>query len=351
MLQGLAIIIFLFVSFVISLRFFGKPPKRLTPPKDSDHFANSKFFYPWDSGRPKMGSKELMKWKLESKNIPWPESFPEDFVIKQKPPLDKINYIQFINHATTLIDLNSVRFITDPHFSLKAGPLGIAGPKRRHAPPFLIEDIKKLDFVLLSHNHYDHLDLPSLKKIQKLYRPTFIVPHSNAGYLIGIGIPKKNIVELDWWENFSDRKIKITLTPAQHWSKRRLYDQNFALWGSFVIESLENKKRIYYAGDSGYAGHFKTIHEKWDSFDMSLIPVGAYEPRWFMKYHHMNPEEAVLTHLDIHSQKSVGIHHSCFKLTDEGWDHPKTSLKEALSKYHIPNENFIYPRPGELTFF
>ncbi len=324
--------------------------KRFQDPPVSDHFKEGRFFVPWlDQNIVRVSIKNLLKWRMGKSNIPWPKEVSPDFVIKQTPQEDQKNFIQFVNHSTVLMDVGGIRLITDPLFSDRAGPKNMLGPRRAHALPFLPQDLGRLDFVLLSHNHYDHFDAKALQKLSSLFPHLhFIVPHSNGPYLKEIGIRKDQITELDWWESVKVKGINVSLAPAQHWSRRNFRDRNFALWGSFVVECSKTQRKIYFAGDSGYGPHFKEIQKKWDSFDFSLIPVGAYEPRWFMKYSHMNPEEAVRAHLDLNSKKSIGIHHSCFKLTDEAWDDPKKDLFKALEKYGLEKSHFLYPKPGEI---
>jgi len=339
------------ILIVISLIswYLGSPPSRFSEPKSSDHYSLGAFSNPWYKGPvPSASFSSLMKWRQESKREPWPEA-PADFVIKQKPPLDKKNFVQFINHATVLFDLEGNRFITDPIFSERASPISYIGPKRHHPTPMKIDELGRLDFVLVSHNHYDHMDLESLKQLNDIYQPTFVVPHSNGPYLVEAGIPKEKIIELDLWESTKTKNLTITLAPAQHWSKRRFFDRDFALWGSFVVEN--GSKKVFFAGDTGFGEHLQMIHQRWPNFDISLIPVGSYEPRWFMSPQHVNPEEAARAHLILESKKSIGIHHSCFQLTDEDWGDPLIALIEAKVKYHIDKDAFLYPRAGEIFEF
>ncbi len=325
----------------------GQAPKRLSEPKASDHFANGRFFNPWQNTKiPANSFRSLLKWQISKEGKkPWNRTPPQNFVLKQKPHLEKKSFVQFINHATVLIDINGTRILTDPLFGANAGPSTFLGPKRFHELPYQIEELGKIDIVLVSHNHYDHLHLESLQKLNKLFKPTFVVAHSNGPYMIEAGILRERIIELDWWEQTQLAGHSVSLVPAQHWSKRRFYDRNFALWGSFVIEC--EGKRIFFGADSGFGPHFRDIRQRWNGFDLALLPVGAYEPRWFMKYQHMNPAEAVQTHQILAARKSIGIHHSCFQLTDEAWDDPALALSDALKQHNLSNETFAYPRAGE----
>jgi L-ascorbate metabolism protein UlaG (beta-lactamase superfamily) len=344
LLAGLLVAVFLIWKL-------GRAPKPLRVPKVSDHYSNGMFFNPWkiETEQPKT-FLSILKWRIFEHREAWPDKLPEDFVVFQKPNADRKNFVQFINHASVLIDADGTRFLCDPNFAKRASPVSLLGPARHHPTPFALEDIARLNFVLVSHNHYDHMSLETLKKLDVLYSPKFIVPESNAAYLVEAGINPEHIIELDWWESTVIGNSTITLAPSQHWSKRRLYDRDNALWGSFIIESLVagNPKRIYFAGDTGFGPHFEMIHKRWGNFDLSLLPVGAYEPRWFMKFGHMNPEEAVKAHQIIASKKTIGIHHGCFQLTDEGFNDPEIALKASLEKEKLDPTSFLYPKPGEI---
>jgi L-ascorbate metabolism protein UlaG (beta-lactamase superfamily) len=199
-----------------------------------------------------------------------------------------------------------------------------------------IEELPKIDVVLISHNHYDHLDLESLKRIDRKFHPIFLVPLGDDKLLTQNGI--QNVWPMDWWEDFKVKDTSITFAPTQHWSARGLFDKCESLWGSFFIKSPDLS--IYFAGDTGLASHFKQIRERLGRPDLALLPIGAYEPRYFMKVNHMNPEEAVLAHLDLSRPVSIGMHFGTFPLADEAYDEPPQRLKEALIKAQIPGEEF-----------
>jgi L-ascorbate metabolism protein UlaG (beta-lactamase superfamily) len=175
-----------------------------------------------------------------------------------------------------------------------------------------------VDYVVISHNHYDHLDIQSLVGVQKKFDPVFLVPIGNSEVLKENGITK--VMELDWWESHGP----IELVPAQHWSARGVFDRNRALWGGYVFRL--NGKRVFFAGDTGYGPHFSKIRERIGMMDVAILPIGAYEPRDFMKNQHMNPEDAVLAHLDLGAKRSFGIHFETFQLTDEGFEEPRDQL-------------------------
>ena len=183
------------------------------------------------------------------------------------------------------------------------------------------------------------MDLPSLRALNKKFKPKFIVPLGNAALLREEGI--ENVVELDWWQS----EGVVQLVPAQHWSARGIYDRNKTLWGGYVINLPE--KKIFFAGDTGYGPHFKMIRERVGSPDLAILPIGAYEPRSFMKDQHMNPEDAVQAHLDLQAQRSFGMHFETFQLTDEGFDEPRREVGASLEKFGLDRKTFFVPEFGE----
>lgn len=329
----------------VTLKPTDKP--RLGPQKPfpiSDHCDGKRFFNVDPSLELKNHLLNFLKWKMKDKKTPWPK-FIENHVKPHLPEqIEKGKAaITFINHATLLIQFSDLNILTDPVFSKRVSPLNWLGPKRIRPPGVALKDLPKIDVISISHNHYDHLDLPSLKKLNHLFKPLFIVPLGNAKLLNSVGI--KNVRELDWWESIHINHCAITLTPAQHWSARGLRDRNKTLWGGFIYHHY--KQQIFFAGDTGYSQHFKEIFKKFGAMSISLLPIGAYEPRWFMKNHHMNPEESVLAHIDLHSQLSIGMHFGTFCLTNEGYENPVRELKNSLNLYHVPEEEFFTLQQGE----
>jgi len=312
----------------------------------SDHCDGEKFFNVDPSIRLKNNIFNLLKWKMQGGKTPWPK-FIQNHIDPHLPVQIKKGKaaITFINHATLLVQFSELNILTDPVFSKRVSPISWMGPKRIRPPGVALKDLPKIDVVTLSHNHYDHLDLPSLKKLNDLFKPLFVVPLGNAKLLNLAGI--KNVTELDWWQNINIKNGIITLTPAQHWSARSLRDKNKALWGGFIYSFYGQK--IFFAGDTGYSSHFKEIFNRFGAMNISLLPIGAYEPRWFMKFHHMNPEEAVLAHIDLHSKKSIGMHFGTFRLTNEGHEDPIHDLKASLNLYHLSEEEFITLHQGETS--
>lgn len=310
----------------------------------TDHCNGEKFFNHHHSSMPKNNLFNLLKWKIGDKKKSWPKFIPNH--IKPNLPADiksDQTAISFINHASLLIQFSELNILTDPVFSKRVSPISWMGPKRVRAPGIALKNLPKIDVVTISHNHYDHLDINSIKKLNQLFKPLFIVPLGNAKLLKSAKIA--NIIELDWWKSITIKNYSITLTPAQHWSARSLHDKNKALWGGYIYRSAH--QQVFFAGDTGYSDHFKEIFKRFGPMAMSLLPIGAYEPRWFMKYHHMNPEEAVLAHIDLHSAMSIGMHFGTFHLANEGHEDPIDDLNNSLQKHHISNKKFITLNQGE----
>lgn len=286
---------------------------------------------------------DLLRWKMKNRPTPWPKRV-ENTLKANLPSQIGPNEAcaTFINHSTVLLQLTNLNVLTDPIFSDVAGPYSLLGPRRVRAPGIVFEDLPKIDVVLLSHNHYDHLDAPSIQNLWKRDQPLFIAPLRNGKLLHSLGV--RSVIELDWWQQhrLNDQQ-SVILTPAKHWSRRGLLDYCKALWGGFILKS--HTHQIFFAGDTAYGTHFKMIQERYGAMDLSLLPIGAYEPRWFMKEFHMNPEEAVQAHLDLESKLSMAIHFGTFRLTDEGIDDPVKHLHESLISRNL--NNFIAPDHGQ----
>jgi L-ascorbate metabolism protein UlaG (beta-lactamase superfamily) len=322
--------------------------------KVSDHCDGKKFFNLNPNIRAEKSFLDFLKWMATRKKVNWPDFF----MGRQKAQFaDSLNVneavVTFINHATLLLQVQGFNFLTDPVFSDRVSPLSWLGPRRVREPGLKISELPKIDFVLLSHNHYDHLDLAALKGLKKLFNPKIIAPLGNEKYFRNKSF--ENICEIDWWDSIdlteqgAQQKVKVTSTPAQHWSSRSPFDLNKTLWGGFVLEAQDLK--IFFAGDTGYDSHFESIFAKFGAMDISLLPIGSYEPQWFMKVQHMNPREAVQAHLDLKSQMSIGIHFGCFRLTDEGIHEPQKELDVALLEKAISAEQFKVPDHGQSFFY
>lgn len=312
----------------------------------SDHYDGRKFFNPWHNQPPK-SFYELLKWQFTSEKAKWPEQMNdnENPNVAESVPRGEIRNT-FVNHATQLIQLHEMNILTDPIFDYRASPLSWAGPYRHRLPGVEFNQLPKIHVVLISHNHYDHLSVDSVQKLAEKFDPIFIVPLGNKKLLESAGA--KQIIELDWWQKTVVLNgIEIHCVPVQHWSARGLFDRNEALWSGFVVIAYGQK--IYFGGDTGYGPHFKETHQRLGAMDLALIPIGAYEPRWFMKDHHMNPDEAVQASLDLGAKLSIGMHFGTFQLTDESADQPMLDLQQALEKYKVPPAKFLSPKNGTTT--
>lgn len=299
----------------------------------------------------------FLKWKWEQlfKELPESDNYSFEMDASQhhllNNNLDKTS-LTWIGHATFLIQLHGLNILTDPQFSERASPLSWAGPQRVVAAAMKIKDLPEIDAVIISHDHYDSLDVTSVRKLavhNKHRSLQFMVPLGMKSWFDQLGLESIQVIELDWEQSHMISGVKFTAEPSQHWSKRSLFDTYERLWATWVIESKD--QRIFFAGDTGYAEHFKQIGNKYDGFDLALLPIGAYEPRWFMKSYHVNPDESVKIHMDIKSRYSVAMHWGTFILTDEPLDEPPVKLIRALKKYQIPKTEFEIYKHGETRFF
>ena len=253
------------------------------------------------------------------------------------------NYGVWVGHSTFLIKKNGITILTDPVFSDRASPFKNIGPKRLIPPAIPLKQLPEIDFITISHNHYDHLDIRSLKDLYLLNSNTiFLVPAGDKKLLERQKI--ENVYEYEWWEGYLSDELKITFTPVQHWSKRGLFDRNKSLWGGWFFEF--NDFSIFHAGDTGYSEDFKSTRMKLGSPKYAFIPIGAYDPEWFMAESHVNPEDAVQIMLDLGAENSFGMHWATFKLTDEDTLEPRERLDAEVKNKKI--NSFIAPIPGSI---
>jgi L-ascorbate metabolism protein UlaG (beta-lactamase superfamily) len=293
----------------------------MTPAK-SDHFNGRQFVnLTGAAGQPFSAVPRM----LGTPRTPWPASVE---VALQRPlPLDGFAaVVTFVGHSTFLIQTPGGNILTDPMYSQRAGPFNLLGPRRVRQPAVPLEDLPRVAIVLLSHNHYDHCDLRTLRRLAARFDPIVVTPVGNGRLARKAGMQR--VEELDWWQPATMPGVPITLTPAHHFSARGPFDKNRALWGGFQI--VAGSKRIYFAGDTAYAPFFRDVRQRLGPVDLALLPIGAYEPRWFMRVVHMNPEEAVQAHLDLDASQSLAMHFGTFQLTAEGIDEPARDLTAAL---------------------
>jgi len=250
------------------------------------------------------------------------------------------NYAIWIGHSTFLIKKNGVTILTDPIFSKRASPFRNIGPKRLIPPAIPLDAIPNIDIVTVSHNHYDHLDIQSLKKISKKHpEAIFLVPAGDEKLLKRKKI--NNVYDFDWWESIEHKGFVITFTPVQHWSKRSLFDRNKSLWGGWYFDHKDYS--LYHAGDTGYSKDFIDTKIKLGSPKYAFIPIGAYDPEWFMAESHVNPEDAVQIMLDLEAEQAFGMHWATFVLTDEDTIEPKIRLEQEIIKYKDLNFTSVIP--------
>lgn len=301
----------------------------------SDHFDGERFFTPHATGR--LGSG-FLRWAWERRPPEWGDvretarmPAPPARVAEGRPRLT------LVGHATWLIQMDGLNILTDPIWSDRASPLPFAGPKRRQTPGIAFDDLPPIDVVLLSHNHYDHLDLPTLEKLDAKFRPLIITGLGNGAYLEARGYAR--VKELDWWQEAELPNGRTAMfVPAQHFSQRSLHDRNRTLWGGFVL--LGSERRVFFAGDTAYGPHFKAIGERLGPIDVALLPIGAFNPEWFMGPVHMGPKEAPLAHVDLRARESFVMHEGVFPLADDDRDEARRELIALLA--HDPLRERIH---------
>ncbi len=311
----------------------------------SDHFDGERFFNPGTGAGKSMA--DFWRWRRTRVPRPWPP-WRDHGIAPQLPAVPAVPAageaaVTFINHMTCLIQLEGLNALTDPMYSLRASPVQWAGPRRVHAPGIPFEQLPSIDLVFVSHSHYDHMDLPTLRRLQRAHAPLFVTGLGNGAFLRGHGLAR--VVELDWWAQTTLRGTRMTFTPAQHWSSRGWRDRNRTLWGGLWLSGAQ--RSVYFAGDSGYGALFAELRRRCGRPDLALLPIGGYEPRWFMREQHMNPDDAVRAHLDLGARTSLGVHFGCFQLTDEGIDEPLIELERARRTHGLTVADFHALQPGE----
>lgn len=328
-------------------------------------YQNGLFNNPWPTEYTRAGFGGFLKFAIFEKdktNLPNdPSELDKTLPVHQLTSSEINDFISvsnnstlktiWIGHSTVLINLEGQIILTDPLFSNRASPSQIIGPKRYRHVPITIEDIPRIDFVLISHNHYDHLDYNSVEKLKEKFgdKIRWLVPMELAKWFVSCGINENNIIELNWWESKEFNHLKFTFTPAQHWSGRSLFDKDRSLWGGWIVQGMY--RNLYFVGDTGYCSVFEEIGKNYGPFDLSLIPIGAYEPRWFMGRQHINPEEAVKLHVEVKSSKSAGIHWGTFHMAYEYYLSPKEDLSYALEQNNLDQEVFCTMEHGVINVY
>jgi L-ascorbate metabolism protein UlaG (beta-lactamase superfamily) len=287
--------------------------------------------------------REILKWQLSGSRAKWPKHVPNK---AYPPPPRRVGAhnmaATWIGHSTVLLQTAGLNILTDPFFSRRASPSQLVGPARVRAPGIGLKDLPQIDVILLSHSHYDHMDKSALKWLAQHHHATLVTPLNNRHHAPGFAT-----AELDWHQHHDHQHLKITALPARHWSKRTISDTNKSLWGAFLIEGEMGS--IYFGADTGFGNGdtFREVKSRHGAPRLSLLPIGAYEPRWFMAPQHMNPAEAVRAHMLLGSKTSLAIHHGTIQLTDEAIDAPVQALDMALDAAQLSRKDFRVPDIGE----
>ncbi|MFO0722171.1 MAG: MBL fold metallo-hydrolase [Myxococcota bacterium] len=281
----------------------------------SDHFDGERFHnVPAD---PDKGLGDMLEWQRHRQQGSWPKHVDNKAWPK---PATRVGpgelVITFINHATALVQIDGLNILTDPIYSTRASPFSFAGPARVRAPGVAFEDLPPIDAVVVSHNHYDHLDLATLKRLAERDHPKILVGLGNELLLEREGI--SGAVPLDWHQRTTVGGLEIIAVPTRHWSSRWISDFRYALWAAYIFDSPRAGK-VYFAGDTGYGPQFAEAHERYGAMRAALLPIGAFKPEWFMHNHHMSPEDALKAHRDLGAGTSVAIHFGTFPLADDGY--------------------------------
>lgn len=311
-----------------------------TGPK-TDHFDGNKFRNL--SRREAKNLRGVSEYARKRRPDKWVRNY-ETFVRDTPLPLVAEDTIQvtYVNHSTFLIQTPTMNILTDPIWSERCSPVQFAGPRRMRPPGLRFEDLPDIDLVLLSHNHYDHFDVNTLKKIEKAWSPAYFAPLGVDKLLQKIGC--SNVQAFDWGDKASVKNIEVKCTPANHFSARGMFDRNKTLWCGYLLY-IENFK-LYFVGDTGYGDQFKKIGEQEGEIDLALIPIGAYMPEWFMSPIHISPPEAVQVHKDIRAKNSIAKHFGTFPLADDNPERSTHYLNQSLEKEGISQETFLIPDEG-----
>lgn len=308
----------------------------------SDHFDGRRFHNrePFE-----VGLRDLWRYYRERDPGPW----SRDLTPPNHPdPPERVGpgelRVTVVNHATVLIQADGVNLLTDPIWSLRASPVSWAGPKRYVAPGLDFGQLPPIDAVLISHDHYDHLDLPTLRRLEVTHQPLFIVGLGEDGWLRKAGLTR--VQALDWGQGVSVAPgVEVIGQRCKHWTSRRLGRRNQSLWMAYVITTLGGP--VYFAGDTGYDDHFTETYARFGPMRLALLPIGAYRPRWLTQYQHLDPAEAVQAHRDLQAAQSIGIHFGTFQLAEEGQFEPLEDLARALSQAGLDEAVFIAPTFGQ----
>lgn len=314
----------------------------------SNHFDGRRFYNPWNPRRHSW--RKVFRWMMTSEPHPWPKKVENEF--SDTPPAIVAGSdlrVSFVGHSTVLIQTQGLNIVTDPVWTERVVPIKLANSKRVAKPGIAFENLPKIDIILISHNHYDHLNRKTIQWIAKRDHPLLITPLGNDTIIKSFAA-SLNVKTLDWEgsQKITDQ-VTIHLAPSQHWSGRGIFDVDKALWGAFVIETAAGN--IYFAGDTGFEARlFENVRAKFGSFRLAILPIGIYEPRWLMQYVHMNPKDALLAYKLLGEPNAIGIHYGTFRLADDGYEDPIALLNAEKKSQKITDNKFRVLKIGESSF-
>jgi len=304
----------------------------------SDHFDGERFHNLHEGWQSELA---FLRWQFSRKRGYWP---PYRELPCGPPPPERVSggalRLTFVNHSTTLIQMDGVNVLTDPVWSRRVSPVPFAGPRRHRPPGIRFRDLPPIDLVLVSHNHYDHLDVATLHWLRWRHRPRIVTALGNARLMARHGIDGAH--DLDWWQAVPAGELVVTCVPARHFSARGLSDRNRNLWSGFVVSGPSG--HVYFAGDTGWGAHFESIGARFDPIRLALLPIGSYLPRWFMHPAHIDPAQAVGAHRALGARTSIPVHYGTFALGDDGEEEPVEELRAAMG-----GANFVILDHGEGT--
>jgi L-ascorbate metabolism protein UlaG (beta-lactamase superfamily) len=317
----------------------------------SDHFDGTRFFNP-GGARPR-GGLDFLRWQVFERAAAWPGSFPSPFAPDRPPDTvdgDAVR-IAHVGHASFLVQALGRNILVDPVWAERASPFSLAGPRRVNPPGIAFEDLPRIDCVLVTHNHYDHMDVVTIARLWQRFAPRIVTPLGNDAILRAAvpGLAAHAVQAVDWDDTVDlGGGLSVHAEPSQHWSARGLADRSHALWASFVLRA--GSKKLYCVGDSGFGdgASFARVGRRHPGLALALLPIGAYEPRWFMAASHMNPADAVQALELCGAAQGLGHHWGTFRLTNEAVDQPALDLAAARAARGLPPERFPALRPGEV---
>ncbi len=334
-------IVLVIVAVAVGVGYYVSAPVYSGP--TSAHFDGKTFTTPGHASA--KGWLDVLKWSLNRDQGTWEKQM--NLPTGPQPPAtvtDKAR-ITFVNHSTFLIQTNGINVLTDPIWSERTSPVSWAGPSRMRPPGIAFEQLPRIHAVLISHNHYDHLDAPTIRRLEEAHQPLFLVPLGVGAYMQQLGVEK--VQELDWWQTHPiTDQVAVQSVPARHFSGRGMFDRDRTLWCGYVVQRPA-EGNIYFAGDTGYADFFEEIGSRSGPIQVALLPIGAYKPEWFMSPVHISPEEAVRIHQALGARVSIAMHYGTFPLADDGMQQPQADLEIALNDLNLDSNDFMLLAEGE----